>query len=40
MVGVGCTRAIAEDEQMRIKFGEEWDRYAMKVRYWFVPGLA
>ena len=40
MVGVGCTRAIAEDEQMRIKFGEEWERYAMKVRYWFVPGLA
>ena len=39
MTGVGYTRAIAEDEQMRNKFGEEWERYAMKVGYWFVPGL-
>jgi protein-S-isoprenylcysteine O-methyltransferase Ste14 len=37
--GVGYTRAVAEDEQMRKRFGEEWERYAMKVRYWFVPGL-
>jgi protein-S-isoprenylcysteine O-methyltransferase Ste14 len=37
--GVGYTRAIAEDEQMRNKFGEEWEQYAMKVKYWFVPGL-
>jgi protein-S-isoprenylcysteine O-methyltransferase Ste14 len=37
--GVGYTRAMAEDEQMRKKFGGEWERYAMKVRYWFVPGL-
>ena len=37
--GVGYTRAVAEDEQMRNRFGEEWERYAMKVRYWFVPGL-
>ena len=37
--GVGYARAIAEDEQMRNKFGEEWERYAMKVRYWYVPGL-
>lgn len=37
--GVGYTRAVAEDEQMRNKFGEEWEQYAMKVRYWFVPGL-
>lgn len=37
--GVGYTRAVAEDEQMRNRFGEEWERYAMEVRYWFVPGL-
>lgn len=37
--GVGYARAVAEDEQMRNKFGEEWERYATKVRYWFVPGL-
>jgi len=35
----GYVRAIAEDDQMRKKFGEEWERYAVKVRYWFVPGL-
>jgi protein-S-isoprenylcysteine O-methyltransferase Ste14 len=37
--GVGYTRAVAEDEQMRSRFGEEWERYAMRVRSWFVPGL-
>ena len=37
--GVGYARAVAEDEQMRNMFGEEWERYATKVRYWFVPGL-
>lgn len=37
--GVGYARAVAEDEKMRDKFGEEWERYAVKVRYWFVPGL-
>ena len=36
---VGHMRAIAEDERMRNKFGQEWEHYAMKVRYWFVPGL-
>ena len=36
---VGHTRAIAEDEQMRNRFSEEWERYAMKVRHWFVPSL-
>ena len=38
-MGVGYARAIAEDEQMRNWFDEEWERYAMRVRYWFVPGL-
>ena len=37
--GVGYARAVAEDEQMRNRFGEEWEHYATKVRYWFVPGL-
>lgn len=37
--GVGYTRAVAEDEQMKNKFGEEWEEYAKRVRYWFVPGL-
>ena len=37
--GVGYARAVAEDEQMRSRFGEEWDQWAMKVRYWFVPSL-
>ena len=37
--GVECPRATAEDEQMKNKFGEEWERYATKVKYWFVPGI-
>ena len=35
----GYVRAVAEDERMRDMFGEEWERYATKVRYWFVRGL-
>jgi len=38
-VGSMYVRAVAEDGQLRKKFGEEWERYAIKVRYWFVPGL-
>ena len=38
--GVGYVKAIAEDEQMRNMFGEEWKHYAMEVRCWYVPGLA
>ena len=37
--GVGYVRAVAEDEQMRNRFGEEWERYETKVRYLSVPGL-
>jgi protein-S-isoprenylcysteine O-methyltransferase Ste14 len=37
--GVGWTRCIAEDQQMRRMFPDEWDLYANRVRYWFVPGL-
>ena len=39
MAGVGYARAVAEDEQMKNRFGQEWERYATRVRYWFVPGL-
>ena len=38
-MGAAYVRAVAEDEQMRNTFGEEWENYATKVRYWFVPGL-
>ena len=31
--------SLAEDEQMKNKFGEEWECYAMKFRYWFALGL-
>jgi protein-S-isoprenylcysteine O-methyltransferase Ste14 len=37
--GVGWTRSIAEDEQMKKQFPGEWEVYAKRVRYWFVPGL-
>jgi len=39
VAGFGYVRAIAEDEKMRKEFGKEWEQYAVKVRYWFVPGL-
>ncbi|KAA1475602.1 hypothetical protein DENSPDRAFT_432724 [Dentipellis sp. KUC8613] len=32
-------RAAAEDEEMRRQFGKEWEDYARRVRWWFVPGL-
>ena len=31
--GVGYARATADG------FGGQWERYAMRVNYWFVPGL-
>lgn len=39
--GVGCAtrRCIAEDEEMRKMFGKEWEEYAKKVRWWFIPGV-
>ncbi|KAF8913498.1 hypothetical protein CPB85DRAFT_1219383 [Mucidula mucida] len=36
---VGISRARAEDKQMKILFGEEWDSYAAEVPWWFLPGL-
>jgi len=32
-------RAVAEDQQMRKVFNEEWDVYAQQVPWWFLPGL-
>lgn len=37
--GVGWTRSVAEDKEMRKLAPEEWDAYAERVKYWFVPGL-
>ncbi|PBK69350.1 hypothetical protein ARMSODRAFT_956933 [Armillaria solidipes] len=36
---VGISRALAEDKQMRLLFGDEWERYARDVRWWFIPWL-
>ncbi|KAJ6505329.1 hypothetical protein C8R45DRAFT_1070072 [Mycena sanguinolenta] len=38
-LGIGLSRVVAEDKQMRLSFPEEWDVYAARVRWWFVPGL-
>lgn len=38
-LSVGVSRAKAEDEQMRKLFGLEWDAYAARVPYWFMPGV-
>jgi protein-S-isoprenylcysteine O-methyltransferase Ste14 len=32
-------RARAEDAQLRKQFGKQWDEYAARVSWWFVPGL-
>ena len=38
-VWVGVYRAELEDGELRKLFGKEWDVYARKVRWWFVPGV-
>ncbi|KAF9222784.1 hypothetical protein BS17DRAFT_707167 [Gyrodon lividus] len=36
---VATSRAVAEDNELRKLFGSEWDTYAARVKFWFVPGL-
>lgn len=38
-LAVGVKRCRAEDAELRKTFGREWEAYAGRVRYWFVPGL-
>ncbi|TFY54206.1 hypothetical protein EVG20_g9805 [Dentipellis fragilis] len=38
-IACATRRAAAEDEEMRRQFGKEWEDYAKRVRWWFVPGL-
>lgn len=38
-VTVAVRRAIAEDQEMKKQFGKEWEVYAAKVRWWFMPAL-
>jgi len=37
--GVGFSRVKAEDEQMHRLFGTEWEVYAEKVKWWYIPGI-
>ncbi|KAI0632517.1 hypothetical protein C8Q77DRAFT_930186 [Trametes polyzona] len=39
-LAVGVRRARMEDAALRKEFGREWDEYARRVPWWFVPGLA
>jgi protein-S-isoprenylcysteine O-methyltransferase Ste14 len=32
-------RARKEDEMLKGAFGKEWEEYARKVRYWYIPGV-
>ena len=32
-------RMKAEDEELRIRFGDKWDAWAAKVRYMIIPGV-
>jgi protein-S-isoprenylcysteine O-methyltransferase Ste14 len=36
-LGIGLSRVEAEDKQMRALFPQEWDAYAEKARWWFIP---
>ena len=36
-LSVGVYRCRSEDAELRKTFGKEWDAYAAKVRWWFVP---
>ncbi|KAF8838235.1 hypothetical protein BDN67DRAFT_971810 [Paxillus ammoniavirescens] len=38
-LSVATSRAVAEDNELRKLFGSQWDAYAARVRFWFVPGL-
>ncbi|KAI0339227.1 hypothetical protein BDW22DRAFT_1361704 [Trametopsis cervina] len=38
-LAVGIRRCEAEDAQLRKTFGKEWEVYAARVRYWFIPGV-
>jgi protein-S-isoprenylcysteine O-methyltransferase Ste14 len=40
VLAVGISRVQAEDVQMKKTFGQEWERYAMDVPWWFFPGIA
>jgi len=32
-------RMKAEDRELRKRFGEKWDTWAMEVRYMIIPGV-
>jgi protein-S-isoprenylcysteine O-methyltransferase Ste14 len=32
-------RAPTEDAMLKEAFGKEWEAYAKRVRYWFIPGI-
>ncbi|KAI0357353.1 hypothetical protein OH77DRAFT_93738 [Trametes cingulata] len=38
-LAVGVRRARMEDAALRKEFGKQWDEYAARVRWWFVPGV-
>jgi protein-S-isoprenylcysteine O-methyltransferase Ste14 len=38
-LAVGVIRCRTEDEEMRKKFGAEWEAYASRVKMWMIPGI-
>ncbi|KAM6496509.1 hypothetical protein JOM56_006982 [Amanita muscaria] len=38
-LSVGVSRVVAEDQQMKKLFQNEWDQYAVMVPWWFFPGI-
>lgn len=39
LLAMGVSRMDREDQELRMVFGEEWDRWAHKVSYKLIPGL-
>ncbi|KAK7034671.1 hypothetical protein VNI00_012313 [Paramarasmius palmivorus] len=40
VLAVALSRVKAEDAEMKKQFGQEWEKYAVEVPWWFFPGIA
>ncbi|ESK84341.1 hypothetical protein Moror_10201 [Moniliophthora roreri MCA 2997] len=40
VVAVALSRVKAEDTEMKKRFSQQWEEYAIEVPWWFFPGIA
>ncbi|EEB89089.1 hypothetical protein MPER_12858 [Moniliophthora perniciosa FA553] len=40
VIAVALSRVKAEDAEMKKRFSQQWERYAIEVPWWFFPGIA